>query len=167
MSRGFVKEEDQEEAPIIPPRAALPPNATNYVTPTGLEQLKNEREELLVERRANDEANESEKRKKNMLIDGKLSLLSGRINSARVIDPKDQPDNEVRFGAHITYKSESDAKSKTIQIVGVDEASVKEGKIGFVAPIIRALTGKKVGEKAKINFAGKEQELEILKIEYQ
>jgi transcription elongation factor GreB len=42
MSRGFVKEDDQEEAPIIPPRAALPNGVTNYVTPNGLQELKTE-----------------------------------------------------------------------------------------------------------------------------
>ncbi len=46
MSRGFVKEEDQEEAPFIPPRAALPPGVTNYVTPQGHRQLLEERETL-------------------------------------------------------------------------------------------------------------------------
>ncbi len=40
MSRGFVKEEDQEEAPMIPPRAALPDGAINYVTPLGMQQLE-------------------------------------------------------------------------------------------------------------------------------
>lgn len=45
MSRGFVKEGDQEETPIIPPRAALPAGATNYVTPTGMELLQAERKE--------------------------------------------------------------------------------------------------------------------------
>jgi len=46
MSRGFVKEGDQEETPIIPPRAALPNGATNYVTPTGMQLLLNERKQL-------------------------------------------------------------------------------------------------------------------------
>ena len=46
MSRGFVKEEDQEEAPFIPPRAALPPGVTNYVTPQGYQELIKEREDL-------------------------------------------------------------------------------------------------------------------------
>ena len=43
MSRGFVKEEDQEEAPFIPPRAALPAGVTNYVTPLGLKALQREK----------------------------------------------------------------------------------------------------------------------------
>ena len=50
MSRGFVKEGDQEETPIIPQRAALPVGATNYVTPAGMELLQTEREQLEHER---------------------------------------------------------------------------------------------------------------------
>jgi len=46
MSRGFVKEEDQEEPPFIPPRASLPPGAINYVTPEGYQDLIKERENL-------------------------------------------------------------------------------------------------------------------------
>jgi len=49
MSRGFVKEDDQEEAPIIPPRAALPNGVTNYVTPNGLQELKTELKQLAEE----------------------------------------------------------------------------------------------------------------------
>ena len=46
MSRGFVKEDDQEEAPFVPPRAALPDGVANYVTPRGLERLLAERMQL-------------------------------------------------------------------------------------------------------------------------
>lgn len=50
MSRAFVKEDNAGELPIIPPRAALPPGATNYVTPQGLEQLRAELIALEAER---------------------------------------------------------------------------------------------------------------------
>ena len=53
MSRGFVKEGDQEETPIVTPRAVLPDGTPNYVTPTGLELLKQERETLVSEQEAN------------------------------------------------------------------------------------------------------------------
>ena len=52
------------------------------------------------------------------------------------------------------------------KLVGVDEADIKENKIAFVAPIARALTGKKVGEIAEISMAGEKQQMEILEIEY-
>ena len=51
MSRGFVKEGDQEDVPLVTPRAYLPAGVENFVTPEGLQALKDEREELLAERK--------------------------------------------------------------------------------------------------------------------
>ncbi len=169
MSRGFVKEEDQEEAPIIPPRAALPPGAVNYVTPNGLEQLKAEKDALEKERTAlSADTNETERRRAQMLIDGKIRLLNERIHSARVLNPSDQPVDEVRFGARVKLKPLQGGAKGLINftIVGVDEASVKDSKVAFVAPIARAITGKKTGEVAELQLAGKNQRLQIVEIHY-
>ncbi len=166
MSRGFVKEDDQEETPIIPPRAALPANETNYVTPEGKAMLDAERQELIDARAANTDLNDTERRRVNTVIDGKINLLQERINSARVLKPSEQPQEEVRFGATVTFRMNTDGSIKTFKIVGVDEASVKDGKVAFTAPVIRALIGKKKGEKGKLFIGGRDQELEILDIHY-
>ena len=50
MSRGFVKEEDQEEVPIVPQRAYLPEGMTNFVTPSGMNQLLDEKQSLIDEK---------------------------------------------------------------------------------------------------------------------
>lgn len=164
MSRGFVKEDDQEEAPIIPPRAALPAGETNYVTPNGLKELK-EKEEKLTEERANlDKENETERRRAQAVIDGNLKLLRERISTARVLDPKEQPEDEVRFGALVELKQNGNIQK--FQIVGVDEADVKKQKIAFVAPIAKAVTGKKVGDKIDFKLGEETRKLEILKITY-
>ena len=164
MSRGFVKEDDQEEAPIIPPRAALPAGETNYVTPNGLKELK-EKEEKLTEERANlDKENETERRRAQAVIDGNLKLLRERISTARVLDPKEQPEDEVRFGALVELKQNGNIQK--FQIVGVDEADVKQQKIAFVAPIAKAVTGKKVGDKIDFKLGEEIRKLEILKITY-
>lgn len=165
MSRGFVKEEDQEEAPIVPPRAALPPGETNYVTERGMRLLLEEKERLERERSSGDSINETEKRRANMLIDGKLNLLNERIASARIIHREEQPQDEVRFGATVTYRLH---KNKfTITIVGVDEANVKEKRVAFVAPLVRAMSGSKVGDKIDFSLDGRHMEIEILDIQYQ
>lgn len=164
MSRGFVKEDDQEEAPIIPPRAALPVGETNYVTPNGLKELKNE-EEALIEERANlDKQNDTERRRAQAVIDGKLKLLRERISTARLLKPDDQPADEVRFGALIELLQ--NGNKQEFQIVGVDEANVKKQKIAFVAPIAKAVTGKKVGDKVDFKLGEETRKLEILKITY-
>jgi transcription elongation factor GreB len=76
MSRGFVKEGDQEETPIIPPRAALPAGATNYVTPLGMELLQTERKELEEESAKLHTTNEQQRRIELAILNSKLDLLN-------------------------------------------------------------------------------------------
>ncbi|UII26713.1 hypothetical protein LVD15_26030 [Fulvivirga maritima] len=104
MSRGFVKEEDQEEIPMVPPRADLPAGVTNYVTRKGMDLLLEEREELIKERDNTDSVNENEKRIAVNFINAKLNLLNERINSAKIVPVEDQSTDEVRFGATVTLK---------------------------------------------------------------
>lgn len=166
MSRGFVKEDDQEETPLIPPRASLPASAVNYVTPTGLEMLKKERETLQKQRENMNISSEKERRIALMVLQGKLNLLNERIASTRVLDPKEQPMNEVRFGATVTYKILPSSKHNTFQIVGVDEADIKKQKIAFVSPIAMALTGHKKTEIVEFNLGVETKRVEIVEIKY-
>jgi transcription elongation factor GreB len=62
MSRGFVNEDDQEEIPIVPPRADLPAGLTNYVTQFGMDTLLKEKQLLIKEKEYLDTTNEKEKR---------------------------------------------------------------------------------------------------------
>src|SRR5690606_37263671 len=125
------------------PPAALPAGVPNYVRPQGLEKLRVELEELEAERsqaEANRE-NEADRTRQLTIFNGKLSALNARIASARIIDPQEQTPDEVRFGATVTLRTLSGGKAGTIRkftIVGVDEADVTEGLIGFVAPIAQA-----------------------------
>lgn len=165
MSRGFVKEDDQEEKPIIPPRAALPNGVTNYVTANGLKQLKEELSTLDSSIRNLSETDERERRLAIGTLNGKRNLLLERINSARLLESIKSKD-EARFGAFVTYKIESMPKPVTIQIVGVDEADVKKQKIAFVAPIAKALIGTKVGDTVDFKLGSETKKLKILKIDY-
>lgn len=162
MSRGFVKEDDQEEAPFIPPRAPLPDGVTNYVTPRGLQLLMDEKEALersysLVQ------GSDMERRREHALIDGKLALLNERIGSARPVETVPMPE-EVRFGTTVTFiylNGPQKGTTRSFTIVGVDEANVQELRIAFTAPIARALTGKRVGEVALFQLGATAQELRI------
>lgn len=166
MSRGFVKEGDQEETPIIPPRAALPPGEINYVTPEGMRMLLSEKEALENELQNLSGKDENERRRAANVISEKLNRLQERIVSAREIDLKNQPRNEVRFGAIVTYQFEDDLKKHTFQIVGVDEADINSGKIAFVAPISRALTGNRAGDQIDFKLGTKIRKMKILQIDY-
>ena len=166
MSRGFVKEEDQEEPVIIPPRAAIPDGVTNYVTKNGMDELKMELEDLEYKRAHVDAENDTEKRREQSLIDGKINLLTDRLNTARLLTPKDLPKNEVRFGAYVELNNLDTGVKQEFQIVGVDEADIKKKKIAFVAPIARSITGKKIGEEVILKLGNEVRKLKVLKIEY-
>lgn len=169
MSRGFVKEDDQEEAPLIPPRAALPPGVDNYVTPSGLSELQTELKNLEEQRQNNPEDNETERRRLNMLIDGKIRLLEERISSAKVIHPEEQAQDEVRFGARLELKYLNGPlrnQALKLQIVGVDEADVKQQKIAFVAPLAKALMGAKIGDERELILGQEKRLLKVLSIHY-
>lgn len=167
MSRGFVKEDDQEEAPIIPPRAALPDGATNYVTPNGLQELQQERVKLEGEIADLEEEDDRERRRALALLNGKLNLLNARLNAARVLEPENQNHEEVRFGAWVTYNIHGNTKPIKIQIVGVDEADVKKNKIAFIAPVAITLTGKKAGEETILQLGKEQRKLQIKAVEYE
>ncbi|QJX47350.1 transcription elongation factor GreAB [Hymenobacter taeanensis] len=171
MSRAFTKEDDSLEAPIIPPRPALPPGSPNYVTPTGLEQLRAELVELEAERtiaEANRE-NDADRTRLLTVLNGRISALNARIASAKVVDPRGQPAKEVRFGATVTLVTKSGGKpgmKRQFTIVGVDEASVAEGKVAFVAPIARAVQGAKLGKTVTLRLGPKEEVVEVTNITY-
>lgn len=172
MSRAFVKEDSGGEPPIIPPRAALPPGIPNYVTPLGLEKLRTELTALEAERsqaEANRD-NDADRTRQLTIINGQISALSGRLASAKVIDPQEQPVDEVRFGATVSLRTYSGGKPGMIRrftIVGVDEASVENGLIAFVAPIAQAVTGAKKGQRIKLKLGRNEEEVEVTDITYE
>lgn len=166
MSRGFVKEGDQEEIPIVPPRAYLPEGVTNYVTRAGMDELLAEREKLINEKNIPDITHENEYRIAINFINAKLQLLNHRIVEARIVNLKEQPQDEIRFGALITLKIEETNKIQTFQIVGVDEADISKGKISFISPLAKVLINKKVGEKALLKRPGHDVVFEIMNITY-
>ena len=135
MSRGFIKEGDQEEIPMVPPRAYLPEGVPNYVTKEGLDALKEELKSLEEERvKAGD----------NYImvnfLDATIKQLIGRINSAVEVDLSKVSKDTVSFGAWVRYNG------RVVRIVGVDEADVNKGLISFVSPIAKSLMGKKAGD---------------------
>lgn len=166
MSRGFVKEEDQENIPMIPPRADLPHGIQNYVTSFGYQMLLDEKEKLQVELNNVTSVHENERRIALNFINAKLLLLQERIATAKIIDLSIQPKDEVRFGAIVSLEINDQKKTQTYQIVGVDEANIAKGKISFISPIAKLLLNKKVGEKALLKLSSNERIFKILSIAY-
>lgn len=166
MSRGFVNEDDQEEIPIVPPRADLPAGVTNYVTQFGMAALLKEKQLLIKEKEHLDTTNEKEKRIGSNYINAKLQLLNERIVTAIVLNLSMQPQNEVRFGTIVTLKIGDSTSLHRYQIVGVDEADISKGKISFISPIAKILTDKKVGDQAILKLEKADRIFEIIEISY-
>lgn len=166
MSRGFVKEGDQEEVPYVPQRAYLPPGVANYVTPGGLEALLEERKALIQEREELAGQNEDDRRVSSNYINARMQLLDERINSARVIKLGNQPANEIRFGATVELSILSSGEIQSVQLTGVDEAKASKGKISFISPLAKVLINKKVGDKVHFTRSNDEVVYEISSIKY-
>lgn len=166
MSRGFVKEDDQEETPIVPPRADLPEGIVNYVTQGGMDELLNEKQELISEKENLEITDENERRIALNYINAKLQLLNNRIATAKIVDVNNQPNDEIRFGALVTLKIMGKTELQQYQIVGVDEADISKGKISFISPIARILINKKVGEKPILILANEDRIFEIMEVVY-
>lgn len=170
MSKAF-KGEDASEAPVVvPPRAPLPPGATNYVTPGGLTALQAEHDKLAAERARAEAATEDPDRPRTLSALGvRLAALEERLATAHVVEPASMTAEqraEVRFGATVRVRGEPGAERR-YRIVGVDEADAANGRIAFVAPLARALLGKRVGDAAIVRTPRGEEELEVLGIAYE
>ncbi len=167
MSRGFVKEDDQEEVPMVPQRAFLPEGVANFVTQAGLDQLLVEKQMLINEKDSLTVTSEHEKRITLNFINAKLQLLNNRIAEARVVDLKGQPQNEIRFGATVTLKTELSGKIQIFQITGVDEADIARGKISFLSPLAKALINKKTGDIITLKRDRADIVFKVMEIAYQ
>jgi transcription elongation factor GreB len=166
MSRGFVKEDDQEEIPMVPPRADLPEGVTNYVTQAGMDELLAEKQSLLNEKTKLDSSNDNEKRIALNHINAKLQLLESRIATAQIVKQNKQSQDQIRFGAVVKLKLVAKNTIQTFQIVGVDEANISKGKIAFTSPLARILINKKIGEKAILKRDRQDLVFEIIDIIY-
>jgi transcription elongation factor GreB len=151
---------------MVPQRAHLPEGVTNFVTPAGMEQLLAERQMLVIEKDSLSSVNENEKRIDLNYINARLQLLNNRIAEAKIVNPNEQPQNEIRFGASVTLKTEGSGTIQTFQIVGADEADISKGKISFISPLSRILINKKTGDKVILKQAMKDTVFEIIGIVY-
>ena len=154
---------------------------TNYITPQGYAALHAEYTQLLsVERprivevvswaAGNGDRSENGDylygRKRMREIDGQLRRLAKKMKDARVIDPVQQPDkSRVYFGATVTIADEDDQK-RVVTVVGKNEQDVATGRIGWHAPLARALRGAGVSDVRRVVLPAGEREYEVIAIAY-
>lgn len=165
MSRAFVNEDDQRETPFVAPRADLPNGVANYVTPAGMEALLKEKEDLLKELKQIVAGDERDKQNAITIVNTKLQMLENRISTAQIIQPGDKPSETVHFGSVVSLQIGDQNKTQQFQIVGVDEADLRQGKIAFTSPLAKLLMNQQTGSSVSLKLAQGERVFKIMAIE--
>ncbi len=174
-----------EKRPLRGPRPDPPgPPLKNYITPAGLQRLKDEHSFLLSGERpavvevvawaaGNGDRSENAdylygKRRLNQ-IDSRIRFLTKRIDAAVVVDPAarrpESAATRVFFGATVTYKDAAGDKH-VVSIVGIDEVNPDRGYISWRSPLANALMKASPGSVVQLSAPGKTEHLEILEVEY-
>ena len=100
-------------------------------------------------------------------IEGRIAELETKLSKAHIIDPLTlEADGRCVFGATVRLQDCEDETEVSYQIVGDDEASIKEGKISVNSPVARALIGKYTGDMAEVHAPSGVREFEILDVQY-
>lgn len=100
-------------------------------------------------------------KERQALIEGRIADIQTKIALAEVIDIKDIRSDKIVFGATVSIMDVDSDEESTYQIVGVDEADVKSGKISILSPLARALIGKKTGDTVIVQSPKGDKEYEI------
>ncbi|HEX4800907.1 MAG: transcription elongation factor GreB [Myxococcales bacterium] len=155
--------------------------AERFITPEGLARIRAEYDELFgVERPKvvetvswaaslgdrSENADYIYGKRRLREIDRKLGYLARIMKDAKVVDPtKQQVRDQVRFGATVELADEDDSR-RTVTIVGDDEADAAAGRIGWSAPLSRALIGARVGDERVVRLPAGEKSYEVTEISY-
>jgi transcription elongation factor GreA len=106
-------------------------------------------------------------REQQSFAEGRIKEIEAKLSNAQIIDiTKLDPSGKVVFGATVEIEDLDSEKTVIYQIVGEDEANIKEGRISIGSPIARAMIGKEVGDIVTVKAPGGNVEYEILSIEY-
>jgi transcription elongation factor GreA len=101
-------------------------------------------------------------------VEGRIAEVEGKLGNAQIIDPAAlDADGRIVFGATVDLEDADGGLGVTYQIVGDDEADLKQGKISLNSPVARALIGKYAGDVAEVQAPGGRREYEILDVRYE
>jgi len=160
-------------------------HVTNYITPGGLERLKEEHQFLLNKDRPavtevvawaasngdrSENADYQYAKRRLRQIDGRIRHLSKRMEAAEVVDPE-APRSEMRaakvyFGATVVYSNEAGVE-REVSIVGADEVDLERGHVSWVSPLGRALMRSAEGDSVVLEAPGGKERLTILEVRYE
>jgi transcription elongation factor GreB len=180
MSKAFTKEPEADED-LDDEVRALAAGTKNYITPEGLERLRDEVARLQKFERpktvetvswAAGNGDRSENgdyiygKRRLREIDRRLRLLRKRMEIAEVVDPARQMNRDrIYFGAKVVYRN-SRSEQKTVRIVGIDEARSDHDEVSWISPVARALLKTEVGDVVEVRTPKGVESIEVLKILY-
>ena len=152
-----------------------------FITPAGFARIRAEYDELFGTERpklvetiswaaANGDRSENGDyiygRKRLRELDRRLAYLGKVMKNAKVVDPSAQSArDQVRFGATVELADEDDNR-RTLTIVGDDESDASSGRIGWSAPLARALVGARLGDERIVRLPSGEKSYEVMRIAY-
>ncbi len=105
-------------------------------------------------------------RDRQSFIEGRVSELEDKIARAEVIDVSKLSGKTVKFGATVSLIDEDTDQKLTYQIVGQDEADIKNGRLAITSPLARALIGKSKGDSVEVNTPKGEKAYEIRRVKF-
>lgn len=176
MRKGFTRQPKPDDPATF---------AKNYITPGGLERLKEEHQFLLTKDRPvvtelvawaagngdrSENADYQYGKRRLRQIDGRIRFLSKRIEAAEVVDPE-APRSGLReskayFGATVRYAN-SAGEERVVCIVGTDEIDLNRHHISFVSPLGRALMRSSAGDTVVLQAPSGAEELTVLEVYYE
>jgi len=144
VSKAFTKDDRPDEPVVVRHRPSLPDGVPNYLTEAGLRAF---RAELAAAEPG-----------------ARRAALEQRLATAVVPAPPEDRE-EIRFGARVELRAE-EGPLRELRIVGVDEADPAKGAIAFVAPLARALLGRRIGDVVTVRKPGAVEQLEVIAVDY-
>ena len=188
MNKAFTKESDNEdddqdvvEEAVHDPVAGV----KNYITPAGLQRLRDELKFLLTRERPavtqvvawaagngdrSENADYQYGKRRLRQIDRRIRLLTKRIDAAEVVDPaaprQGRAATHVFFGATVRYANTAGTE-RVVSIVGADEVDLDRNHISWLSPLARALMKSGIGDEVVLHAPGGTDKLEILEVRYE
>ncbi|HCE27623.1 MAG: transcription elongation factor GreB [Verminephrobacter sp.] len=180
MSKAFTKEteSDEDDDLGLPP---IPAGGKNYITPEGYARLRTELLDLIDNERpkvveivhwAASNGDRSENgdylygKKRLREIDRRIRFLTKRLEIAEIVNPSlHAGSDQVYFGATVTYVDDQDV-TRTVTIMGIDEADSSLGQVSWISPVARALLKARVGDEVPLPTPSGARTLEVLEVVY-
>ena len=187
MSKAFTKESDDEDddRDYVADEPAQPAGVKNYITPSGLQRLRDELRFLLTRERPavtqvvawaagngdrSENADYQYGKRRLREIDRRIRFLTKRIDAAEVVDPEapraGRAASHAFFGATVRYANAAGTE-RVVRIVGLDEIDLDRNHVSWISPLARALMKSGPGDSVTLHAPGSTEELQILEVRYE